>query len=403
MKGLLERINRDISAEKLNEIWPDFKQVASALYNKQHVYVFHHPMFSTAEKNEFIKLDWNEQFVGDTFILYEDYPTAIVNLERYSDYESIYSLLVHELFHGYQFLLREGRFPNEFMGFQYPMVEENIELRTRERRCLYNAIHSDNDLDKRQNIHQFIHFREKRNGMMNCEFMQYEYMVESVEGPAWYVEMNAYSKVGTSSYQNTLQKYSGLILDTYDAASNIRRSCYSSGMILCLLLDEIAPDWKTRFLKTKQSLYDFFKQSIEIEIDQIQIDEIKIEAETKEIIKLVKKQREIEFRAFHHQEGYHLFIRGNMQVDMLNPMNLILDGNRLLHRGFLGLRIHNKQYMIQQPIISYFKERIQDIEQVHFVISEKPIKSEEGWSVLGVGNIKGEYEEKGNSIFLNIK
>lgn len=62
------------------------------------------------------------------------------------------------------------------------------------------------------------------------------------------IELNAYNAVCKSDESDTLRKYSGLILDVYDANCNMRKSCYSSGMLLCLLLDEILPEWKISFL-----------------------------------------------------------------------------------------------------------------------------------------------------------
>ncbi|KFN02756.1 hypothetical protein D0U04_27010 [Bacillus clarus] len=230
--------------------------------------------------------------------------------------------------------------------------------------------------------------------------MKYEYMVESVEGPAWYVEMNAYNKVCKNENKETLRKYSSLILDTYDSNSNIRRSCYKSGMILCLLLDEIFPEWKTSFLESDELLYDFFKRNIEFDIGLRQMKEIKISTETKEIINFVNRNKEKEFKMFHNKKGYHLRIIGDIELNMLNPMNLILNGNKVLHKTFLGVNLRNKTYMINHPVISTYKEEIKNIKQIYFVINEKPIKTDEGWSILGVGEIEGEYEEKGNAIFL---
>lgn len=121
----------------------------------------------TEERDGYTILNWNEQFKGDTFILYENYPTAIVNFDRYSDYESLFAVLVHELFHGYQYLMKESRFPNEFLGCQYPILEENVELRNRERVFLYNAVHCDTFIEKKKNIQQFIELREQRASLMN--------------------------------------------------------------------------------------------------------------------------------------------------------------------------------------------------------------------------------------------
>lgn len=142
MNNILNRIKKDVSIELLNTLWPGFNRAAFALYNDEYVYVFHHPLFLKGDdKYEYTVLKWDEQFKADTFILFKDYPTAIVNMNRYKDYETLLAVVVHELFHCYQYLNKERRFPNESIGFQYPITEENIELRNKERICLYDAVH----------------------------------------------------------------------------------------------------------------------------------------------------------------------------------------------------------------------------------------------------------------------
>ncbi|MDQ7862947.1 hypothetical protein RCO48_23710 [Peribacillus frigoritolerans] len=54
-----------------------------------------------------IFLKWDTEFTADTIIMYEEYPTAIVNMDYYKEYEDLFSMLVHELFHGYQYIKDE--------------------------------------------------------------------------------------------------------------------------------------------------------------------------------------------------------------------------------------------------------------------------------------------------------
>ncbi|HDR7670265.1 TPA: peptide ABC transporter permease, partial [Bacillus wiedmannii] len=294
MDNILNKIKQDINMDLLYELWPGFMGAAFALYNDEHVYVFHHPLFLKDDDNyEYTVLKWDEQFKGDTCILFKDYPTAIVNMNRYKDYESLLAIVVHELFHCYQYLNKESRFPNESLGFQYPITEENIELRNKERFCLYNAVHCKSQAEKNNYIKQFIELREQRARFIKEEFITYECMVESIEGPAWYVEMNAHIAVCKNDESETLRKYSGLILDIYDANCNIRKSCYSSGMLLCLLLDEIHPEWRTNFFNSDKSLYAFLKQNINVVLSLN--NEFAISKETKQILHFVQNERDKDF------------------------------------------------------------------------------------------------------------
>ncbi|GMR67859.1 MULTISPECIES: hypothetical protein [Bacillus] len=400
MNNILNRIKKDVNMDLLNGLWTGFKRAAFALYDDEHVYVFHHPLF-LKDNDEYRVLKWEEQFKGDTCILFKDYPTAIVNMNRYKDYASLLAIVVHELFHCYQYLNKESRFPNESLGFQYPIIEENIQLRNKERICLYDAVHCKSQAEKNNYIKQFIELREQRARFMGEEFITYEYMVESIEGPAWYVEMNACIAVCKNVKSETLRKYSGLILDAYDANYNIRKSCYSSGMLLCLLLDEILPEWKPSFFNSDKSLYTFLKQNINVDLS-LNI-EMTISKETKQILHFVQNERDKDIKQFYDKEGYHLYIVGDIKLNSFNPMNVILNGNKALHKTFLSVNIHNKTYMINQPVLASFEEDFKNMTQVHIIMNEKPKETNNGWNVFGVGEIEAAYEEVEGSIFLYLK
>ncbi|PEP50895.1 peptide ABC transporter permease [Bacillus wiedmannii] len=400
MNNILNRIKKDINIKLLNGLWPGFKRAAFALYDNEHVYVFHHPLF-LKDDGEYAILKWDDQIKGDTLILFKDYPTAIVNMNRYKDYESLFAVVVHELFHCFQYLNKESRFPNESLGFLYPILEENIQLRNNERMCLYDAVHCKSQAEKYNYIKQFIELREQRTSFMKEEFITYECMVESIEGPAWYVEMNAHIAVCEKDESETIRKYSGLILDAYEANYNIRKSCYSSGMLLCLLLDEIHPEWRTNFFNSDKSLYSFLKQNINVDLSFN--NEIAISKETKQILHFVQNERDKDFKQFYKEKGYHLYIVGDIKLNSFNPMNVKLNKNKALHKTFLSVSIHNKTYMINQPVLASFEEDFKNMKQVHIIMNEKPIEANNGWNVVGIGDIEGEYEEVGNSIFLYLK
>lgn len=109
--------------------------------------------------------------------------------------------MVHELFHGNQYVKGEKRFPDETMGITYPLTKENVEIRNRERKSLYNALIETSISNKKQYLNEFISLREKRTEGIK-EHLTYENLIESVEGPAWYVELKAFSE--KSSLPNDL-------------------------------------------------------------------------------------------------------------------------------------------------------------------------------------------------------
>ncbi len=157
----LDRIAEGLVNAKLENYWPGFERVAYALYDKSNVYLFNHPKFSNNPPCTYHIFKWDAQFNADTIIMYEEYPTAIVNMDHYKEYEDLFSMLVHELFHGYQYIKDEKRFPDEMIGVTYPLSKENVELRNQERTNLYRAMLENNRIKKKQYLNAFIALREK--------------------------------------------------------------------------------------------------------------------------------------------------------------------------------------------------------------------------------------------------
>lgn len=393
MKKSFEKVTSDIANSDLAKYWPDFKLAAYALYDKENVYLFNHPKFAKTGQ----RLKWDERFMGETIILYEDYPTAIVNLEFHEDAASLFSILVHEMFHGHQYLNDQLLSINEMLGVTYPLSKENVELRTQERKMLYQAVMAASGEEKRTTLQHFFALREVRKNLIG-EHLQYENLIETIEGPAWYVEMKAYSDKGSMQDDHILRKYCGNLIDQSDSFLHIRKSCYSSGLALCLLLDEISSSWKESFFKSGQSLYDFFKGLMEPEI--MPIGDLIISNETEKVIAEVGESREYEFKKFSSLEGFHLYIEGDMKSTLIDPMNIIPGENKRLHKNFIKIKLANREFLFQQPVITYMDVEQKRITRLLMVLNEKPIVKNGSIIVKGIGEIPGQYIEKADMHYL---
>jgi hypothetical protein len=389
----LHKIAQDLTETNIQKYWSGFQLVAYAIYDKNKVYLFNHPNYQTNSQNSYHVLKWSNHFIANTLILYEDYPTAIVNVELLDDYESLFSVLVHELFHGYQYLKKEARFPNEIMGIMYPLTKENVEIRNQERENLYRALMAKSGEEKEPFIHAFVSLREKRESIMK-EYLRYESSIETVEGPAWYVELKAFSEKSSLPYHLVLKKYGDSLIDKYDSALHIRKSCLSSGFVMCLLLDEIFPKWQESYFNMDKSLYEIFKQHVVTKRMEVEVEDVVISDETKEIVNLVTKYKESEFNHFIEQTGYHLFIEGNITTKSIDPMNIAALENKLLHKRFIKVIINNEEFLIQQPVIAYFKDSYRDIRKLHLILNDKPIINDDSITIDGVGVIKGKIKEQ---------
>lgn len=383
----LEMIAGSISNDMLKDYWMGFEPVAFAFYNKDQVYLYNHPKYkSQAQDNPLLK--WNDQFVGDSLILFEDYPTAIVNLDLHKEVEDLYSILVHELFHGYQFLKGDERYPDELLIITYPTSLSNIELRNQERHHLYLSVMASTAEERRVSLDRFISLRSQRESLFG-EFVCNEYLIETLEGPAWYVELKAYAKKSTLPYDKVLHKYGTYLNNENESNLHIRRSCYSSGLFICLLMDEISSEWQTDFMKSNLTLYAYFKQFVDKEI--MPLEELIISEKTEAIMDMVIADREKAFITFKNQLGYHLYIEGDIQITLFNPMGIVGGEDKLLHKICLKIRINKEEYFIQQPVITYYSDKIMNINKLHLILDEQPTFKHGILNLDGIGEIKGRY------------
>ncbi|MBS4174711.1 NUDIX domain-containing protein [Bacillus sp. FJAT-49736] len=391
-KNTYDKLENDI-ANLSQQHWPGFEAVAFALYDQEKVYLYRHPKFTQQV------LPWNEQFLGDTIILFGDYPTAIVSVERYEDMESLYSILAHELFHGFQYVKGEKRFPNEMLGISYPLIEENVELRSQERLHLYHAVMGTADA-RVKHLQNFVSKREKRISLIG-EYIEYENDLETVEGPAWYMELKVYAEKSPLPYEKVVEKYSSYLLNKEDASIHLRRSCCSSGLFLSLLLDELSPNWKEGFFESNQTLYELLKKHLDLKMEPI--DEIVISDEAKTIVKMVKNRKESELIEFQAKKGYHLMLEGDITASMIDPMNITKVENRLLHKNFLKIKVNEKEYLFQQPVLAYTNENSRVISKLHVILDAKPVEKEGTLVINDVGEFNGKLCEKNGmfNLYLN--
>ncbi|PFR97987.1 hypothetical protein [Priestia megaterium] len=400
MNHFLNQIAKDLTNTNVERYWPNFELVAYALYDKNSVFLFNHPRYNQVPPKTYKILKRDERFVGNTLILFDGYPTAIADMELYDDYEGLFSILVHELFHGNQYIKEEKRFPDEMLGITYPLTKENVEIQNRERKNLYNALLETDISKKKQYLNEFISLREKRAEGIK-EHLTYENLIESVEGPAWYVEIKAFSEKSPLANDLILKKYGKNLIDVVESTSNIRRSCYSSGLFMCLLLDELSSDWKESFFGTKTTLFELIKL-LDIAPRKQAIEEVQISPETEAAVNFAVESRKRELDEFEAQIGIHLFIEGEIIALSFDPMNIVPFENMLLHKNYIKVRINNQEYLVQQPSLTYCADGLKNINKLLIVLKDKPLETDDSLLIAGIGEIMGQYTIKEDTINLVI-
>ena len=104
-----------------NKLFPGFTRYEFALYSNETVYL----------KDNTIP--WDNRFIGNTSIMYENNYIAIWNMDYSIDDIDIFtSKIIHEMFHAYQLEHNETRWPNEFEALDYQYEQANINMKANE-------------------------------------------------------------------------------------------------------------------------------------------------------------------------------------------------------------------------------------------------------------------------------
>lgn len=383
MQNILDRILTTLQSERLTNYWDGFNLVAFAVFDNKDVFLFNHPK---CKGEPYIKLAKTEEFQACTCILFEEVPTAIVDSTLYNSFEDIYSLLVHESFHVFQHLSGESRYPDEILGFNYPIDFKNIQLRILERAKLFEAFVSTDVKEKLQKLNEFITLRDKRTELFP-DYVEYENSVETIEGPAFYVEYQALKDV-SSHKEDVISKYAEQLLDNNLSHTNIRSSSYNSGLFICLLLDDILKEWKVEFTNSKLTLYQFFKNAFP-NYTPIEIVIPNKPEEVSQIINNVKTTKLVAFENFNKSEGIKLTISGDIKLIGFDPMNITQLNTKALHHNFLSMKVVDKNYFIEQPVCTTFKNCFKDVQLIELFINQPPIHINNRFIIDNVGEFEG--------------
>lgn len=382
MKKLIDTVLNNISNERFENYWEGFKPVAFAIFDDRDVFLFNHPK---CNEERYIKLVKTEEFHACTCILFEEVPTAIVDTTLYDSFEVIYSLIVHESFHVFQHLSEESRYPNETVGFNYPIDFKNIQLRILERKRLFEAFTSTESIEKQKKINEFITLRDMRTELFP-DYVEYENSVETIEGPALYVEYQALTDI---SYINEeiIKHFSEQLLDNNISNLNIRISCYNSGLFLCLLLDDISENWKVKFSKSKLGLYHFLKNA-----NNYTSAELTIPDNAEEVTRIVNSALSDKLNIFEHfykSDGIKLTISGAIKLIGFDPMNITQLDGQSLHHNFLSFKIMNKSYFIKQPVCTTYESDFRDVQLIELFLNQPPLHIGDRLIIDNFGEIEG--------------
>ena len=212
LKAIIDTLN-------FSSLWTGFRPLKFALYNDEECFF----------DGQFIPK--TNAFMANTSIQYEGEYIAIWYLTQETDLDILASKIVHEMFHGYQMLHQESRFPNDLEALlTYEYSKENLSIKLTENHLIKQLL---KDFDQGQ-YNKLLSLRHYRLLHFPFEY-SYESAVEQIEGTATFVELNALLQIAPDKYQRKIKE----MLANINQPSNffpIRIISYSIGALILLLL-----------------------------------------------------------------------------------------------------------------------------------------------------------------------
>ena len=240
MRKLYTVIANTLSNVNFEAIWKGFSICEFALYNQETVYF----------KDKTIP--WDNRFIGNTAIEFEGDVIAIWSVEspETEDTDYLAAAIVHEMFHAFQKLQGETRYPNDLKLLAYPDNIDNYQIKMVENGFLAKAL-SEKDIIA---LKDFVSLRRVRTHLLDDVILQ-EFRAETVEGMAEYAGLLALEQINKDKFKVSVENNLAKILRPTDLIFSPRRLSYYTGAILCLALKFLKVDFQHE-LNENQTLFE---------------------------------------------------------------------------------------------------------------------------------------------------
>ncbi len=230
MQDLYFKTKQSIDRIDVRKLWNGFLPLKFALYNQD----------SCCFDGKMIEKP--SGFLANTAVEYHGEYIAIWNVADDIAPEILASKIVHEMFHGFQNINNESRFPNELHAlYTYRYRDENLSVKLEENRLLVELTQEFCP----EKLKRFLSLRKYRSEHFPDEFL-YEAKIEQIEGSANYVELNALRQLSDSLYRQKLEKMCTNILKPSNLLP-IRIPSYDIGALLLHVLGQNSIPFDTQF------------------------------------------------------------------------------------------------------------------------------------------------------------
>ncbi len=219
LRTLYTEVKQHIDTLDFSKLWNGFAPLKFALYTTDACF------FDGAYVPK------TDAFCANTAILYQGEWIAIWYVQDQPDTRVLASKMVHEMFHGFQMMHGDSRFPDELDAlYHYRYDAENLDLKLQENHLLC-ALSEQFDA---QAFREFLQIRKYRSAAFPYAFA-YESCVEQIEGSANFVELQCLKQLSAELFE----KKRAAILERITDPANllpVRIICYDVGALLLSVL-----------------------------------------------------------------------------------------------------------------------------------------------------------------------
>lgn len=223
-------VKRRMEIVDFSKLWRGFKPLKFALYTDSECF------FDGAY------IEKTDIFLGNTSILYNGEWVAIWNLQEQIDPVVLTSKIIHEMFHGFQMMNHDSRFPDELDAlYNYKYEEDNLNLKLTENQLLCRlSIRFEKAL-----FEELLQIRKYRFDTFPYAY-RYESGIEQIEGTANFVELHCLKQLSAGLFEKALSAMRDRILQPKNLLP-IRIICYDIGALLLYVMTENNIPFETGF------------------------------------------------------------------------------------------------------------------------------------------------------------
>lgn len=324
LKNIYNELCKRLEGLAFSEYWPGFKRYPFALYTAQSVLV------------EGKLVPWDQRFMGNTAIPYENTYLAIWDIEQEwrqgeIDLDRLASNLVHEMFHAYQRESGDTRNPNDLELLQYPLDAGNFAGRYEENRRIAAAVLAKEKSDKQKYLAEICCLRKMREDRIGG-IIQEEALVETVEGMAEYVGLLALRQISAAKFGDVREGYLRHLMSPSEGHFPVRLSSYYSGSLFLMASQEAG-------LSVYHSIGEEKRTVLQLMEEQLDLPEKVVFRPNKEIMGRAERwilARREEVRQA--QEQLTQWVGGPFRITGFDPMNMVRVGDIIYCKSFVSLQ-----------------------------------------------------------------